>query len=104
MLCFLIALFIGTSCEAPRPVCPELRSEVRPVYESAARYYAEGHFASGETFTLTGKDGTIYNGTMATVTIDRLGKQWVQIGTTTDEEAIEFNKRVQECRTLNGEF
>lgn len=98
----LLGIFANTYRE-PELKCPALRQEVVEVWKDAAAY---GITSDGQKITFKSKGAKSYvwqNNTMATVSISSAGIR-VQVGTTTDKDAIEYNKRVRECQTLNGEF
>jgi len=87
----LLFLLFGTH----HPKCPPLQEETESVYIPIEQYVREHknkpiEWKSGSTILL-----------FATTTLD--GSQ-VLVGTTTDQEAVEYNKRVRDCRTNNGEF
>lgn len=66
--------------------CPELVSEVVPHWIPAHEYIAKNKTTGFFTATTT------------------LDGNYIQDGTTTDQGAIEHNKRVRECKTMRGEF
>jgi len=108
---FLISLFVlNWLFSSPEPVCPKLRPEivsiygmyeespngVQPEYRNCTEPNDDGialctQVIHASTTLMISKDGHI-----------RFG--YHQTGTTTDLEAIEFNKKVRQCQINNGEF
>ncbi len=88
ILCFLFL------CQPSRPICPPLHAVVVPKWVDAVQAPHPVLFkANGETYEFLEATTTVID-----------GKQMYQDGTTTDQDAIEYNKKVQECRIANGEF
>lgn len=98
----LVGLFLGWLLFASQePKCPPLKPEEKPVLVSWDEYRAKhGH----EAQEIKMEDGQVYAAWFATTTCFMDGRCGVLDGTEPDMEAVEFNKRVEECRTLNGEF
>lgn len=93
----LLGIIIGWLLFAHReePKCPPFHSEVKKVYAKYDSVEWREWSKKQETFTY-GR----YTYISATTTG---GDNW-EIGTTTDQEAVEYNKIVEQCRIANGEF
>lgn len=99
-LFFLLVLLGGDN--HPHHVCPQLRSEVRPVYSDKP---SPTNFDQN-AWWYDAKNNRYLNITMATITLDMVSVKALgrQIGEEPDPEAIAYNKKVKECQTINGEF
>jgi hypothetical protein len=111
---FILGFFFGGH-EESKPTCPLLKSEVIQLYsepevcvgdicQPLERPKVEPNNPHNATTTL-GSFKVSGEG----LTLDPNAKMVVRpwghmLGTTTDQEAIAYNKRVEECRTKNGEF
>lgn len=98
MLWFLF----GRAHHNPPPrVCPVLRQETIPVYAplKVSLQTDKGPIQ----VTLEHGQYLVKNGP-ATSTILAVNMTTKIVGTTTDKDAVEYNKRVRECQTRNGEF
>ena len=93
----LLGLFLGwlLFSQPPEPKCPLLRDERVATWSSEP--YMDNAVCE-KTAT-----GAVCH-TFGTTTLDSFGNQIYQTGYATSTAAVEHNKRVQECRTLNGEF
>lgn len=58
----------------------------------------------GKKYVLECKDGKCMGLIGVTTTIDSYGMRSIQTGTATDTEAVEHNKKVEQCRVANGLF
>lgn len=85
-----------------KPKCPHLVSEVANIVrlDSIATY----GLADGRIVTVAGTSTTELKSPNATSTFLGFETRAVIVGTTTDKDAVEHNKRVRECQTINGEF
>lgn len=94
MITFLICLLFF--CPAPEPKCP-------PLHPVMKKHWVEvGKWQKTSIGIKNISGDTVYLMFATTTFID--GKPYVLDGYATDTEAIAYNKRVEECRTLNGEF
>ena len=106
----LLLLFHILSREDRGSVCPHLLPEATPIYGTVEEVKP--------ALLVEQPDGNLLMYGVASSTQQgkiRFSKEkdgtWVQrqnvykqIGSTPNKEAIEYNKRVEECRTKNGEF
>jgi hypothetical protein len=83
------------------PVCPPLHSDRKPTEKTEIPWNDTGaNFwtaTSGDRYRaakVVAEDGKHY----------MIQEVYKDVSTTTDPEAIAYNKRVEECRTKNGEF
>lgn len=94
---FLLGLlFFGGRFE-PVPKCPPLYPEETPLFK---QHMTLRYLVGDKVVEVVDREKS------PSVTSTLLGGTFrmEKVGTTTDKEAIEHNKRVQECRTINGEF
>ncbi len=93
----LMLLFALAGGHIDRPTCPHLISEVVDTYKTAPNT----SFKNGR-WTTTFKTEDQW---MGTTTIEFMtGRPLIKVGTTTNKEAVEYNKRVKECQAINGSF
>ncbi len=92
------------------PKCPSYWPETVPLYEN---YTAVRHQDGTET-EIAVATATEQRGATSTINFKKVvlwnpGDTMVlfgtrQIGTTTNQQAVDHNKRVKDCKTINGEF
>lgn len=97
-LLFLLFLF-GHNLYQPK--CPPLHNEVIRYFTTEV--HAEG-IADGQLVKLTCNGFTCVNLRSATTALTSVLFVGKEVARTTDEAAVEYNKRVRECKTLNGDF
>jgi hypothetical protein len=89
-----------------KPVCPPMRYEVVEIYDWVEEI-KKAQFVDNGAVLFMASTGPRYR---PVEVFEKDGEYWTRqmvqkvVGTTTDQEAAAFNKRVRECQTVNGEF
>lgn len=109
MLALFAILFLLGALDHPSAIehkCPILKQETWPITEPWIKLVDEsGKHYEKRLSAGVKKDGYLtFSFETGNATTSEIELYLKQVGTSTDKEAVEYNKRVRECQTLNGEF